>query len=234
MASIRKIVIWGGIMNYSRLITVLLGLCSTGAMAATTIVMDFEGVVADDEVALFQAPYSEDGLTLTHSGGAGEGIFGSNYAGSGFGEPPNSNSNGTSVYGWCSAETEFGSACSNAQIGLSADMPYTSFRLLSLDLANLHNYEYIATTGTFSIIGNLAAGGTVSKTYEFTLDTWGTVTFDNSWSGLTSISVSAINNPSFDSAIDNITVSAVPVPAAVWLFGSALAGLGWMHRRKTA
>jgi hypothetical protein len=29
------------------------------------------------------------------------------------------------------------------------------------------------------------------------------------------------------------TVSAVPIPAAVWLFGSALAGLGWF-RRKTA
>jgi hypothetical protein len=27
-------------------------------------------------------------------------------------------------------------------------------------------------------------------------------------------------------------ISAVPVPAAVWLFGSALAGLGWMRRRK--
>jgi len=33
--------------------------------------------------------------------------------------------------------------------------------------------------------------------------------------------------------IDNIVVSAVPIPAAVWLFGSALAGLGWI-RRKTA
>jgi hypothetical protein len=33
--------------------------------------------------------------------------------------------------------------------------------------------------------------------------------------------------------IDNIVVSAVPIPAAVWLFGSALAGLGWMRRRKT-
>jgi hypothetical protein len=29
------------------------------------------------------------------------------------------------------------------------------------------------------------------------------------------------------------SVSAVPVPAAVWLFGSALGGLGWMRRRKT-
>jgi hypothetical protein len=29
------------------------------------------------------------------------------------------------------------------------------------------------------------------------------------------------------------TVSAIPVPAAVWLFGSALAGLGWMRRKQT-
>jgi hypothetical protein len=29
------------------------------------------------------------------------------------------------------------------------------------------------------------------------------------------------------------SASAVPVPAAVWLFGSALAGLGWVKRKKT-
>jgi hypothetical protein len=29
------------------------------------------------------------------------------------------------------------------------------------------------------------------------------------------------------------SVRAVPIPAAIWLFGSALAGLGWMRRRKT-
>ena len=29
-------------------------------------------------------------------------------------------------------------------------------------------------------------------------------------------------------------VSAVPIPAAVWLFGSALAGLGWMRRKQAA
>jgi hypothetical protein len=31
-----------------------------------------------------------------------------------------------------------------------------------------------------------------------------------------------------------VRTSQVPVPAAVWLFGSALGGLGWMRRRKTA
>ena len=33
--------------------------------------------------------------------------------------------------------------------------------------------------------------------------------------------------------LDNIVVSAVPVPAAVWLFGSALVGLGWLRRKQT-
>ena len=31
-----------------------------------------------------------------------------------------------------------------------------------------------------------------------------------------------------------LTATAVPVPAAVWLFGSALAGLGWFRRKQTA
>jgi len=36
-------------------------------------------------------------------------------------------------------------------------------------------------------------------------------------------------------ALNLLTVnSALPIPGAVWLFGSALAGLGWMRRRRTA
>ncbi|MEJ2139915.1 MAG: VPLPA-CTERM sorting domain-containing protein [Gammaproteobacteria bacterium] len=34
--------------------------------------------------------------------------------------------------------------------------------------------------------------------------------------------------------IDNLVVSAVPIPAAAWLFGSALAGLGWLRRKQAA
>jgi hypothetical protein len=33
--------------------------------------------------------------------------------------------------------------------------------------------------------------------------------------------------------MDNLTYSVVPIPAAVWLFGSALAGLGWLRRKQT-
>lgn len=32
----------------------------------------------------------------------------------------------------------------------------------------------------------------------------------------------------------DVAASVVPVPAAVWLFGSALAGLGWLRRRQAA
>jgi hypothetical protein len=37
-----------------------------------------------------------------------------------------------------------------------------------------------------------------------------------------------------DATILTVTTSAIPVPAAVWLFGSALTGLAWVRRKKTA
>ncbi len=39
---------------------------------------------------------------------------------------------------------------------------------------------------------------------------------------------------SYGPALDNVAVNAVPVPAAVWLLGSALLGLGVIRRRNTA
>jgi len=45
------------------------------------------------------------------------------------------------------------------------------------------------------------------------------------------------NNVTFDLDERNLlypttaTITAVPIPAAVWLFGSALAGMGWIRRR---
>jgi hypothetical protein len=35
-------------------------------------------------------------------------------------------------------------------------------------------------------------------------------------------------------AVVSGSVSAVPIPAAAWLFGSALAGLGWLRRKQSA
>ena len=56
---------------------------------------------------------------------------------------------------------------------------------------------------------------------------------EEGWYGLTSVTFTHTGNMLAGSfAIDNIHVSAVPVPAAVWLFGSGLIGLTAVARRK--
>ena len=58
------------------------------------------------------------------------------------------------------------------------------------------------------------------------------VSFDNSWNDIHAVSFSWTAN--YDNAavtyLDNIVIDVVPIPAAVWLFGSALLGLGWLRR----
>ena len=61
------------------------------------------------------------------------------------------------------------------------------------------------------------------------------IIFNEEWINLESVSIRFYTD--FEAGIlsvDNIVVTTVPIPAAVWLFGSALGGLGWMRRRKTA
>jgi hypothetical protein len=70
--------------------------------------------------------------------------------------------------------------------------------------------------GSFSDLIALDAG-----TYEMTLSL-GVNSYANENMGVVTASPTM-----------NFNVTAVPIPAAVWLFGSALAGLGWF-RRKTA
>jgi len=62
-----------------------------------------------------------------------------------------------------------------------------------------------------------------------------TVVFDTSWIGIARLTYNAQDclAGACEGAIDNIQVNVVPIPAAVWLFGSALAGLGWIKRKQT-
>jgi hypothetical protein len=93
----------------------------------------------------------------------------------------------------------------------------------------------------FTFTGYLVGGGTVSKSItitDFATTTGGSSTaviFDGSRVDLTAVDISFVPGDGFEvSLIDNVTVSAVPVPAAVWLFGSGLAGLGWLRRKQAA
>ena len=82
--------------------------------------------------------------------------------------------------------------------------------LTSADLAAPLSFDTRAPIGTVSDTGAITSG---LQSVVFTFDT---------------------DNPGFRSNATEITVSTVPVPAAVWLFGSALAGLGWIRRKHTA
>jgi hypothetical protein len=55
------------------------------------------------------------------------------------------------------------------------------------------------------------------------------------WLNIVSLEMSAYAPDGFVGImVDNIVVSSVPIPTAAWLFGSALAGLGWMRCKQTA
>jgi hypothetical protein len=75
------------------------------------------------------------------------------------------------------------------------------------------------------------AGGAISE--------WQSLIFDDSWNGIQTLVIdpSSITTGfgAFTGAMnfDNFAANVVPIPAAVWLFGSALAGLGWMRRKQT-
>ena len=105
------------------------------------------------------------------------------------------------------------------------------FSLFSVDLQMVPPSEEV----TISITGILAGGGTISTSYTQDPNVTGftTVTFGSAWQNLSLDSVVFGTGFSpFGHALDNIVVSTVPVPAAVWMFGSALLGLaGWRRKR---
>ena len=56
----------------------------------------------------------------------------------------------------------------------------------------------------------------------------------NTWVDLTSVQFDTQYGSNEWVFVDNVTVNSafVPIPAAAWLFGSALAGLGWLRRKQ--
>jgi hypothetical protein len=163
----------------------------------------------------------EDSFRITAPGSLlTDGIFGSTNA---FGN----NSNGSAIFGWCSD----GVFCSSTSVILLTNVDNNPFSLLSLDASNLHLGQ---VPGALEILGNYAAGGTVNTSINLSLDLWQTFAFDASWQGLSSVTISVATPGGWDPGIDNIVVSAIPIPAAVWLLGSALGCLGWLGRKPAA
>ena len=114
---------------------------------------------------------------------------------------------------------------------LSMAVPLTmTFDLLAIDAA----FADASGVGILEIIGYPGDGG-VAITHFVQLSN-DIATYDLSGLGLTGlVGVEFVTDISIavPYELDNVVVNAVPIPAAVWLFSSALAGLGWMRRKQT-
>jgi hypothetical protein len=101
-----------------------------------------------------------------------------------------------------------------------------SFDLISIDLSEIE-IPLGSSTVTFSRDGGHSQTFVTDGPFGFE-----TFFFDSGFLGATSVSwVSEFATPV--PQIDNIVINVVPIPAAIWLFGSALAGLGWLRRKQT-
>jgi len=87
----------------------------------------------------------------------------------------------------------------------------------------------LVNTGPFSNIGNLYWSETVYALYP-EYESW---VFSFLYGG--QLNHHQANTFGAWAVMDgDIGTTVVPLPAAVWLFGSAVAGLGWMRRKRTA
>lgn len=103
-----------------------------------------------------------------------------------------------------------------------------TFSIFSMDV-----WEDAAGDG-INVTGYLLGGGTVGTTFTATGPAVANYSFGSEWQNLTLVEFATFSSSGSPAIIDNIVVSAVPAPAAVWLFGSALAGLAWLRRRSGA
>ena len=105
----------------------------------------------------------------------------------------------------------------------------------SFDLEYLEAADIFAGDMTSVLIEGYKTGGATVSTTIDVLGYWlgvTEVTFDSQWTNLSEVVITGAT-PGVG-GLDNIRVTAVPVPAAIWLFGSVLAGLGWMGRKQAA
>jgi hypothetical protein len=100
---------------------------------------------------------------------------------------------------------------------------------------NLEAFDYAAQDGTsmnVSVVRADGSGDIFSVTSLWTGAGPGYSTYEAA--GLFNNIVSfTLDGATAAPALDNFRVTSVPIPAAVWLFGSALAGLGWLKRKQT-
>lgn len=198
----------------------LAALATFGTMATTAqagaVTIDFD----DTLPTYFNLPtYQEDGFTLTSNTPDSTLIDDNNTVRGNLGVF-SGGTNSQSIFWGANGETSALSLANDSGL---------SFSVLSLDASSVYN-----SSGVLTLTGTLSSGGSVTE--NLVLNSALTTYNLSSMSDITDLTISfdgAVYDAPFD--LDNVNVNVVPIPAAVWLFGSALAGLlGWSRRRTAA
>lgn len=88
------------------------------------------------------------------------------------------------------------------------------------------NNESSITYGPGTAFSRTIGGDDVELYFPYTISQYDNMA--SSWDGTTLVFSNTVAPPEFHY---DMTFTAVPIPAAVWLFGSALGLLGWLRRR---
>jgi len=190
----------------------LLLLFAVGIVQAATVTLDFEEFTVGDSGALLSQGYSIDGAVS-----AGE-IVTAPF-------PNSSNAYQSSDYSYDPGKYIAGVSITrvdgNAFALWSADWWFTG----SYGEFDLNPFSFVGAT--LSNGDNIYAYSAAELGQGDWLNIVGVTFFGDTANGGYPIDGALMS-------VDNIVVgAAVPVPAAVWLFGSALAGLGWLRSKQT-
>ncbi|MCP4832859.1 MAG: hypothetical protein GY886_11665 [Gammaproteobacteria bacterium] len=194
-------------------IIILAALTMVGAAPAFAVTIDFDGTLP---TYTNLATYQEEGFTLTSNMPDATLIDDNNTVRQSVGIF-SGGTNSQSIFWGANGET--------STLSLSNDQGFV-FDVLSLDASSLYN-----AAGVLNLSGTLAGGAVVTENLVLN----GTISTYNlsNMMGLTNMLISfdgSVYDAPYD--LDNIVMSTVPVPAAVWLFASGLFGLiGWSRRR---
>ena len=205
-------------MSEYKKITLLKTLVTTtallGAASAQAAVIGFEETLP---TFFGLSSYQEDGFTLTSNVPDGTIIDVNNDVRGNLGIFGGGTDSQTMVWG-------ANGSTSTINMTNDASSPFWAY---SLDASSMMN-----ATGELLLTGTLHGGGTVTQTINLNsaLSTYNLVGMNE----LSSLDISFDGNAYFAPFdLDNISVSIVPIPAAVWLFGSGIAML-FVFRRRTS
>jgi hypothetical protein len=184
-----------------------------GVANAGLVTIDFEDTLP---TYFGLASYQEDGFTLTSNVPDGTLIDVNNVVRGNLGILGGGTDSQSIFWGANGADSTLSLAGDSGEV----------FELLALDASSLGN-----VSGQLTLTGALSGGGTIQQVLN--IDSALTTYAITGMSGLSGLDISfdgATYFAPFD--LDNVQMSIVPLPAGIWMLGSALVGLvGWARRR---